>query len=217
MESIFLDREDAGRQLAEELTAYANRQDVIVVALPRGGVPVAYPVAMALNAPLDIFLVRKLGVPGQEELAMGAIASGDIIILNERLVQELQIDQAEIDEVITREKQIIEIREKTYIGDRKPADMKNKIVLLIDDGIATGATILAAIAAIKKRGCAKIIIAVPVAPPDTVEMLRREVDDIVCLYTPVFFSAIGYFYMDFEQTTDQEVITLLNQASKHQV
>lgn len=214
MESIFLDRGDAGRQLAEELTAYANRQDVVVIALPRGGVPVAYPVALALNAPLDICLVRKLGVPGQEELAMGAIASGDIIILNERLIQELQIGQADIDKVIAREKQIVKTREKTYIGDRGLTEIKNKTVLLIDDGIATGSTMLAAITAIKKRECAKIIVAVPVAPPDAIEILGGEVDDIVCLYTPALLFAIGYFYMDFGQTTDGEVITLLRLAAE---
>jgi predicted phosphoribosyltransferase len=210
----FRDRAEAGRLLAAKLGQYANRPDVLVLALPRGGVPVGYEVAKGLNAPLDVFLVRKLGVPGHEELAMGAIASGGVLVLNDDVVFALRIPQQLIDLVAQREQQELERREQAYRGDRPPPDVHGKIVVLVDDGLATGSTMRAAIRALRQREPAKIVVAVPAASPDTCEAFRDEVDDIVCALTPEPFYAVGLWYEDFTQTTDKEVRDLLEQSMR---
>lgn len=206
---IFKDRIDAGQQLVKKLAAYQNKKDTLVLALPRGGVPVAYEVAKALNLPLDVFLVRKLGVPGHEELAMGAIALGDIEVLNQDIIQSLNITRPMIDAAKSEEQKILMERNVRYRQNRPLPDLKNKTVILIDDGIATGATIKAAITAIKKLSCQAIVIATPVAPADTCEALAPLVNHIICLTTPDPFYAIGNYYEDFTQTTDEEVCRLL--------
>jgi predicted phosphoribosyltransferase len=211
---LFRDRTEAGRALAERLAAYANRPDVIVLALPRGGVPVAYEVARALHAPLDVFLVRKLGVPGQEELAMGAVATGGVRVLNEQVVRALRIPDSVIDAVAAWELEELARRERLYRGDRPPPDVRGKTVILVDDGLATGSTMLAAVKALRQQQPARIVVAVPVAAPDTCELLREEVDDIVCAATPEPFYAVGLWYQDFSQTTDEEVRELLAQSTE---
>ncbi len=211
-EQGFRDRREAGRRLAEALQAYAGRDDVLVLALPRGGVPVAFEVAQALGAELDLLLVRKLGTPGQPELAMGAIASGGIEVLNPSVVQGLGIDRATIDRVAEQEYAELRRRERAYRGDRPLPRIEGRCVILVDDGLATGSTMRAAIAAVRQCDPACIVVAVPVAPPDTVEHLRTEVDDVVVLLTPTWFAAVGQWYADFSQTTDEEVRTLLQQA-----
>lgn len=214
---IFQDRIDAGRQLTTRLTKYADRPDVIVLALPRGGVPVAFEVAQELNATLDIFLVRKLGVPGHEELAMGAIASGGVRVINQDVVSYLQIPGEVIDAVAAYEQRELERREREYRGDRPPPDLRGRVVILIDDGLATGSTMRAAAAAVRKQGPARIVVAVPVAAPETCENFRSEVDEIVCAVTPEPFRGVGLWYEDFSQTTDQDVRELLERATeKHQ-
>lgn len=213
MTSRFRNRREAGRLLASRLSAYASRSDVIVLALPRGGVPVAYEVATALNAPLDVFLVRKLGIPGHEEYALGAIASGGVRVINEDLVRALRLPPAVIDAIAAREQQELERRERLYRADRPPPDVRGRTVILVDDGLATGATMLAAVQALRKEGAARIVVAVPVASPDTCEALGREVDDIVCAITPEPFHAVGLWYEDFAQTTDEEVRDLLARAA----
>lgn len=210
---IFRDRTDAGRQLAARLRKYANRSDVIVLALPRGGVPVAHEVAKAIGAPLDVFLVRKLGVPGYEELAMGAIASGGVRVINEDVVRQLHIPDEVIDAVAAEEQRELERRERAYRGDRPPPDVKGRIAILIDDGLATGSTMRAAAEALRKQGPAQIVVAVPVAAPQTCEEFRREVDEIVCAVTPEPFRGVGLWYQDFSQTTDEEVRELLRKAT----
>ncbi|HXG94065.1 MAG TPA: phosphoribosyltransferase [Blastocatellia bacterium] len=212
----FIDRVDAGRALAERLRAFANRPDVLVLALPRGGVPVAYEVARALNAPLDIFLVRKLGVPGHEELAMGAIATGGVRVLNEDVVRYLRIPNDVIERAARREQQELERREQAYRGDTVPLDVQGRTVILIDDGLATGSTMRAAVAALRKQQPAQIIIAVPVAAEQTCEEFRAEVDEVVCARTPEPFQAVGLWYEDFSQTTDEEVRDLLERARRAQ-
>ncbi|MGR6034054.1 MAG: phosphoribosyltransferase [Candidatus Nitrosoglobus sp.] len=212
MQLPFKNRIEAGRLLAEELKSYANRTDVLVLALPRGGLPVAFEVAQALGAPLDLMLVRKLGVPRQEELAMGAIAAGGTKVLNQDLVKSLNISDAALEAVISKEKRELERREHTYRGDRPVPEVGNRCVILIDDGLATGATMKAAVLALRQQQPAQIIIGVPVAPPDTVEELRKEADEIICLATPEPFYAIGTWYVDFSQTSDEEVRTLLARA-----
>ena len=212
---VFRDRADAGRALAKRLGAYAHRPDVLVLALPRGGVPVAYEVARALNAPLDVFLVRKLGVPGQEELAMGAIATGGVRILNEDVVRVLQIPEEVIDSVADSQWQELERRETAYRDDRPPPQIHGRTVLLVDDGLATGSSMRAAIAALRQQGPARIVVAVPVASPNTTEELRREVDDVVVVQTPEPFYAVGSWYDDFTQTSDAEVHALLEHAAEH--
>jgi len=212
MSILFRDRSEAGKRLVPRLQRYANREDAIVLALPRGGVPVAFEVSKALQVPLDVFLVRKLGVPGQEELAMGAIASGGITVFNEDIVKSLQISPSEIDAIIVREQATLKKRETLYRGSREPLDLKNKTVLLIDDGIATGATIRAAIATIQKMSCDKIVVAIPVAPKETSDLLSGEVDELVCLEMPALFFAIGNWYENFSQTSDDEVTSLLLRA-----
>jgi predicted phosphoribosyltransferase len=209
---LYHDRTEAGRVLAERLAPYANRPDVIVLALPRGGVPVAYEVARALHAPLDVFLVRKLGVPGQEELAMGAVATGGVRVLNDQVVRALRIPNSVIDAVAAWEQEELERRERLYRGDRPPPDVRGKTVILVDDGLATGSTMLAAVKALRQQQPARIVVAVPVAAPDTCELLRGEVDDIVCAVTPEPFYAVGMWYEDFSQTTDEEVRELLAQG-----
>jgi putative phosphoribosyl transferase len=212
MQLPFKNRIEAGRLLAEELKSYANRTDVLILALPRGGLPVAFEVAQALGAPLDLMLVRKLGVPRQEELAMGAIAAGGTKVLNQDLVKSLNISDAALEAVISKEKRELERREHTYRGDRPVPEVGNRCVILIDDGLATGATMKAAVLALRQQQPAQIIIGVPVAPPDTVEELRKEADEIICLATPEPFYAIGTWYVDFSQTSDEEVRTLLARA-----
>jgi predicted phosphoribosyltransferase len=210
---MFRDRADAGRALAERLGDYRGRPDVRVLGLPRGGIPVAYEVACALQAPLDVYVVRKLGVPGHEELAMGAIATGGIRIVNRDVVASLGIDAATIDRVAAVEKAELERREAQYRGGRPPADVAGATVILVDDGLATGSTMRAAVAAIREQRPAKVVVAVPVAAPQTRDELAREVDEIVCVATPDPFLAVGRFYDDFSQTTDREVQTLLERAA----
>ena len=209
---ILQDRAAAGRRLTEPLRHYADRPDVIVLALPRGGVPVAYEVATALNLRLDLMLVRKLGVPSQPELAMGAIASGGIQILNDHALQFYPIDRAAFEAVVARETRELLRREQAYRGTRAPVQLKGQAVILIDDGLATGASMRAAIHAVRTQSPSRIVVAVPVAPVETAEALRREVDELICPITPEWFTSIGHWYMDFSQTPDAEVIRLLQRA-----
>ncbi|MGH9969465.1 MAG: phosphoribosyltransferase [Pyrinomonadaceae bacterium] len=209
---IYRNRTEAGRHLATELMAFANRPDVIVLALPRGGVPVAFEVAKALDAPLDVFLVRKLGVPGHEELAMGAIASGGVRVLNENIVAYLDIPDSIIETIAANELSELERRERAYRGDRPPPDVQNRDVILIDDGLATGSTMRAAAAALRKQGPKRIIVAVPVSARQTCDEFRSEVDEVVCAVTPEPFRGVGLWYEDFSQTTDEEVSELLKQS-----
>jgi predicted phosphoribosyltransferase len=211
---VYRDRIEAGRVLAERLGAYADRPDVIVLALPRGGVPVGYEVARALHAPLDVFIVRKLGVPGHEELAMGAVATGGVRVLNEQVVRGLRIPDSVIDAVASWELEELRRRERLYRGERPPPDVRGKTVILVDDGLATGSTMLAAVRALRQQQPARIVVAVPIAAPDTCELLRAEVDDVVCAVTPEPFYAVGLWYRDFSQTTDEEVRELLAQATE---
>jgi len=210
---IFHDRTSAGRALARRLRPYAARPDVLVLALPRGGVPVAYEVARTLGAPLDVFLVRKLGVPGQEELAMGAIATGGIRVLNDEVVTALQIPDEVIDSVAEEEWRELERRERAYRDGRPPPDVRGRTVILIDDGLATGSTMRAAVAALRRLGPARLVVAVPVASADTCEDLGAEVDEVVCACTPEPFHAVGLWYEDFTQTSDEEVRDLLERAA----
>jgi predicted phosphoribosyltransferase len=209
----FVDRNDAGKLLAPRLIQYADRQDVIVLALPRGGVPVAFKIAQALSVPLDVFLVRKLGVPGQEELAMGAIASGGVTIVNRDVVDYLSIPQSTIDTVARQEQLELERRELLYREKRPAPEVKGMTVILVDDGLATGSTMRAAIAALKKLEPRRIVVAVPVAPPSTVKDLEMEVDEVVCVFSPEPFDGVGRWYQDFTQTTDDEVRDLLTRAA----
>ncbi|HLF75755.1 MAG TPA: phosphoribosyltransferase [Anaerolineales bacterium] len=211
---LFKDRRDAGRVLAGELSAYAGRSDVIVLALPRGGVPVAYEVARALSAPLDIFLVRKLGLPGHEELAIGAIASGGVRVLNEDIVQALNITQVLIDTIAQRELKELERREHAYRGERPAPEVRGRTVILIDDGLATGASMRAAVAGLRAHQPARIVVAVPTAALQTCQALKPEVDEIVCAMTPEPFYGVGRWYEDFSQTTDEEVRTFLEEANR---
>jgi erythromycin esterase-like protein/adenine/guanine phosphoribosyltransferase-like PRPP-binding protein len=206
---LFRDRSEAGRVLAEKLAHYANRPDVLVLALPRGGVPVAYEVARALGAPLDVFVVRKLGVPGYEELAMGAVATGGVRVLNDNIVAGLHIPDYLIDAVANRELEELRRRERVYRGGRPPPDVRGRTVILVDDGLATGATMQAAVKALRQLQPARIVVAVPTASPDTCEALRAEVDEVICAITPEPFQAVGRWYQDFSQTTDDEVRDLL--------
>jgi putative phosphoribosyl transferase len=209
MNTRFRDRTEAGHLLAIRLKDYANRPDVIVLGLPRGGVPVAFEVAKALNLPLDICLVRKLGVPGHKELAMGAIATGGVRVLNHDVLKWLNISDKTIDEVAAKELKELRRRDRIYRGDRPQLDIRDRTVILIDDGLATGATMKAAIAVLKLQQPKQIIVAIPVAPLEARNALRAEVDKVVCLATPEPFYAIGLWYEDFTQTTDEEVRELL--------
>jgi len=209
---IYRNRSEAGKHLAKQLAKYANREDVLVLALPRGGVPVAFEVAKALRAPLDIFLVRKLGVPGHEELAMGAIATGGVRVLNPDVVDYLGIPASVIDAVAANELQELERRERAYRGTRTEPDVRGKTVILVDDGLATGSTMRAAAAALRQRAPARIVVAVPVSAPQTCDEYRMGVDEIICANTPEPFYGVGLWYEDFSQTTDEEVRELLEKA-----
>jgi putative phosphoribosyl transferase len=213
MPGYYRDRRDAGRQLAAELREYADRPDLIVLALPRGGVPVAYEVATALGAPLDVFVVRKLGVPGHEEYAMGAIATGGVRVLDERVLRAAGVTRTELDAVTASETRELERRERRYRGDRPPPDVRGRTVILVDDGLATGSTMRAAVAALREEGAARVVVAVPIAPIETCDAFRDIVDDIVCARTPEPFYAVGAWYEDFSQTTDEEVHELLDRAA----
>ena len=210
---IFRDRQDAGRQLAERLGDFAGRGDTLVLALPRGGVPVGYEVARALRAPLDIFLVRKLGVPAHEELAMGAIASGGVRVLNEDVVRGLGISQTVIDRVSAEEEVELLRREREYRDDRPPPQVAGRAVILVDDGLATGSTMRAAVEALRQQGPAQIVVAVPVGAPETCAAMNLVADSTVCAYMPDRFAAVGLWYEDFSQTTDDEVRALLAAAA----
>ncbi len=210
----YKDRRHAGRVLAEALREYAGRPEVVVLALPRGGVPVAYEVARRLGAPLDVFVVRKLGLPGHEEFAMGAIASGGVIVLDRAVVQGLGVPSGAIEAAIAREQAELARREKLYRGDRPPLEVTGKTVILVDDGLATGSTMRAAVAGLRQRGAGRIVVAVPIASPDTCEELSGVVDDIVCAATPEPFVAVGLWYEDFGQTSDEEVRQLLETAER---
>ena len=212
MVSRFRNRRDAGRRLAAELRTYANRTDVIVLALPRGGVPVGYEVATALDVPLDVFVVRKLGLPWHEELAMGALASGGVRILDDDLIRVARVSTEDIERVTAAEQVELESREQRYRGDRPFPDLTGKTVLLVDDGLATGSTMRAAVAALRQEVPRRIVVAVPVAAPATCDAFRDIADDIVCAVTPEPFRAVGLWYDDFSQTTDEEVHELLVQA-----
>lgn len=209
---FFSDRTEAGKYLASQLASYRDRDDVVVLALPRGGVPVAYEVAQALRALLDIFLVRKLGVPGHEELAMGAIASGGVRVLNDDVVDYLQIPAETIDAVADQEMEELKRRERAYRGDRPEPYVRGKTVILVDDGLATGSTMRAAAAALRHQKPAKIVVAVPVSAPQTCNEYRMGVDEIICAVTPEPFYGVGQWYLDFSQTTDEEVRELLERA-----
>jgi predicted phosphoribosyltransferase len=210
---VFADRTEAGRLLAEKLTAYRDRSDVVVLGLPRGGVVVAYEVARALDAPLDVYVVRKLGVPGQEELAFGAIASGGVRVLNPDVVRAAALDQARIDAVAAREQAELERREKAYRGDSPPLELAGKTVIVVDDGLATGASMRTAIRSLEAHRPARVVMAVPTAPRSTCHDLEREVDEAVCLMTPEMFFGVGQWYTDFSQTTDEEVLEALRKAA----
>ncbi|PYJ67749.1 MAG: phosphoribosyl transferase [Verrucomicrobia bacterium] len=215
MERAFPNRTEAGRLLAEKLVQYAGRDDVIVLGLPRGGVPVAYEVAKRLGAPLDVFIVRKLGVPGFEELAAGAIASGGVRVLNEDVVRAIPHSEEAIEAVTTRETAELERREQIYREGRPAPELRNRVVILVDDGLATGATMRAAIKALRQSSAAKIIVAVPVGPPDTCREIEEQADETICLSTPAFFQAVGQYYDDFSQTSDEDVRELLSQAAQN--
>src|SRR5205823_4466878 len=215
MEGIFPDRVEAGRLLGVKLSKYAGRDDVIVLGLPRGGVPVAYEVARALHVPLDVFIVRKLGVPGFEELAVGAIASGGVRVLNEDVARALPNAVDIIEAVTAKETAELQRREQSYRDGRPAPELRGKTVILIDDGLATGATMRAAVKALRQRGAAKIVVAVPVGPPDTCHEIEEQTDETICLSTPEFFQAVGQYYEDFSQTTDEDVRELLTSAARY--
>jgi putative phosphoribosyl transferase len=205
---------DAGQQLATELTDYANRSDVLILALPRGGVPVGFAVAQALHAPMDVFLVRKLGVPGHEELAFGAVASGGVRVLNRNIIRTAEVSEAEIEATSEAEVRELERRERAYRDELPPPQVEGRTVILVDDGLATGASMRAAVLALREQKPAKIVVAVPAASAETCDEFRDQVDDIVCAITPEPFYAVGLWYRDFSQTTDEEVRNLLMRASQ---
>lgn len=213
MATQFVDRADAGKRLASELASYANRRDVVVLALPRGGVPVAFEVARQLRAPLDVFVVRKLGVPGHEELAMGAIASGGTRVVNQDVVRQLGISTSTFEQVASRETLELSRREREYRGDRPPVPVQGRTVLLVDDGLATGATMMAAIEALRRQDPARIIVAAGVGAADTCATLSGVAEGCVCTLRPPWLDAVGRWYQDFSQTTDAEVRDLLARAS----
>ena len=211
---VFRDRRHAGRMLALVLAGYANRSDVIVLALPRGGVPVAYEVAKALHAPLDVFVVRKLGVPGHEEYAMGALAGGGVRVLNDEIVQRLGISDAAVDAATRDELRELERRERLYRGGRPLPELRGRTVIVVDDGLATGSTMLAAVKALRAQQPARIVVAVPTAATETCAQLRSDADEVVCATTPEPFRAVGMWYDDFSQTSDEEVRELLARAQQ---
>jgi putative phosphoribosyl transferase len=210
----FRDRRDAGRKLAPKLSAYVERPNILLLALPRGGVPVAYEIAIALNAPLDIFIVRKLGLPGREELAIGAIASGGVRVLNNDVIRMLSVPEEVINFVVKHELQELQRRENLYRGDRPPPEVRDRTVILVDDGLATGASMRAAVAGLRAQHPARIVIAVPAASPETCKAFQSEVDEIVCAITPEPFYGVGRWYEDFSQVTDEEVRILLQEANR---
>jgi len=216
-ERRFSDRAEAGRVLAQALARYDGRDDLLVLALPRGGVPVGYEVAHALHAPLDVFLVRKLGVPGHEELAMGAIASGGVRVLNADVMEHLRIPNSIVDAVAEREQAELERREREYRGDRPPPDVHGRLVILVDDGLATGSSMRAAAAALREQQPARLVVAVPVAAAATCQEFRSEVDEVVCAMTPEPFYAVGVWYEDFSPNNDDEVRHLLDLAAREHV
>jgi putative phosphoribosyl transferase len=207
---VFKNRYDAGQKLAEKLMHYHGQENLIVLGLPRGGVPVAYEVARALDAPLDVLVVRKLGVPDQEELAMGAIASGGARVFNTALLQALNLSRKHVEDVIAREERELERREKAYRGTAPPLKLEAKTVILVDDGLATGATMRAAVKAVKMLNPRAVVVAIPVAAESTCQLFASLVDEIVCVTTPEPFHAVGLWYMDFAATSDSEVRNLLN-------
>lgn len=212
MRSRFRNRREAGHRLAAELRGYAHRPDVIVLALPRGGVPVGYEIARELGVPLDVFVVRKLGVPWHDELAMGAIASGGVQVLNRALMRIAHVSDAQLEQVVAAERGELERRERLYRGDRAFPDLRGKTVILVDDGLATGATVSAAITALRMEGPTRIVVAVPVAASQVCDAFRDVADEIICAETPEPFHSVGMWYDDFSQTTDDEVHQLLDRA-----
>jgi predicted phosphoribosyltransferase len=210
----FRDRTDAGAYLASRLRRYAGRDDVVVLALPRGGVPVGHEIATALGAPLDVIVVRKLGAPGREELAMGAIARDGVSVLNEDVLRALAIRREVVESVAGRESREVERRERAYRGSRELPDVAGRVVILVDDGLATGASVRAAIAAVRGMRAGRVVVAVPVGAPSACREVAEEADEVVCASTPESFSAVGAFYADFRQTTDEEVCELLDRASQ---
>lgn len=211
---LFRDRQDAGRRLAERMQAWAGRGDSLVLALPRGGVPVAYEIARALGAPLDVFVVRKIGAPRQRELAMGAVASGGIVVANHEVLRWLQLPESVVEDAAAAARDELERQEKALRGDRPPAPIAGRVVILADDGLATGSTMRAAVRAVAASGPRQTVVAVPLAPPDTCEGLRAEADAVVCLETPEPFSSVGQWYGDFTQVEDDEVREYLERARR---
>jgi putative phosphoribosyl transferase len=210
---FFRDRSEAGQRLGAQLTEFANR-NVLVLALPRGGVPVGFEVAQSLNVPMDVLVVRKLGVPGQEEVAMGAIASGGVRVLNWDVVRAIGLSPQQIDAVAAQEAHELQRREREYRGNRKRMEVHGRTVILVDDGLATGSTMLAAVAALRQEKPQQIIVAVPVAPPSTCAEIEKAADRVVCLYTPLEFLSVSQWYQNFSQTSDEEVRELLNRAAE---
>lgn len=210
----FRDRREAGKILAQRLQHYAGSADVVVLALPRGGVPVAYEVSRALHSPLDVFIVRKLGLPGREELAIGAIATGGIRVLNNDVIRLLNVPEEVIAFVAERERQELARRERDYRGDRPALELRDKVVILVDDGLATGASMRAAVQGLRALHPARIVVAVPTAAREICEAFRQEVDEIVCAMTPEPFDGVGRWYQDFQQTSDEEVRSLLAEANR---
>jgi putative phosphoribosyl transferase len=213
MAERFLNRTEAGRQLAAELTRYASRSDVLVLGLPRGGVPVAFEIALALDAPLDVFIVRKLGLPGHEEFGIGAIASGGVRVVDESVLRAYGVDADVLDRITERERRELERREGLYRDERPFPSLADRVVILVDDGLATGSTMRAAIAALRAEHPREVVVAVPVGAPETCAAIAKLADDLVCLETPDPFYAVGLWYQDFEQTDDEEVHDLLERAA----
>jgi putative phosphoribosyl transferase len=213
MAERFLNRTEAGRQLAAELTRYASRSDVLVLGLPRGGVPVAFEIALALDAPLDVFIVRKLGLPGHEEFGIGAIASGGVRVVDESVLRAYGVDADVLDRITERERRELERRERLYRDERPFPSVADRVVILVDDGLATGSTMRAAIAALRAEHPREVVVAVPVGAPETCAAIAKLADDLVCLETPDPFYAVGLWYQDFEQTDDEEVHDLLERAA----
>ncbi len=211
----FRNREEAGQLLALELGHYANRKDLLILALPRGGVPIAHEISRVLHAPLDVLVVRKLGVPGHEEMAMGAIATGGIRMLNQQMITALRISPEAVAEVDRLEHEELARRERAYREMNPPLDAKGKTVILVDDGIATGSTMQVAIASLRRHDVARIVVAAPVAPPSVVTMLRQLADEVVCFQMPEDFGGVGRWYDDFSQTSDKEVRKLLSKGGGH--
>ena len=216
-EGRFLNRQEGGIMLAKELRRYDHDENAIVLGLPRGGLPVAYEVARVLHLPLDIFLVRKLGVPGHEEMAMGAIASGGVRVLNADVVRQLRIDRKSLDNVSKKEQRELQRREKAYRGERPRPALKGRTAILVDDGLATGATMRAAIKSLRQHNPARIVVAVPTAAPSTCDELADEVDELVYVIAPEPFMAVGVWYEDFPQTSDDEVRDILQRAARNRI